>query len=647
MRRIILLILVVVIINAAIKPVSASNIITADETISLDDGNGAAEEKSATLSKTENNSLQTGTEDSQAGAEDNTETGATGQAVTPSEVSCDFPPTEAAVVQAETTGMVPLATASLPAGSTSADLQTAINSTASGDTIVISDDITFTDAVTIPSGKEITIQSDTGNQWTFTDASTRHFTVSGSLILKDIILDGDDTGGGVQVNSGGSFTMNSGAVVQYCAASLGGGVYMTGSTSVFAMRDGAIIKDCHANSSTTSRGGIYVYSGTFTLENGAVIQDCISGDVGGGVYMNGTLTMTGGTISGNFATATNSNGGAGIMVRSSGTVNLSGNAKVIDNTSNRMGGGISIYDSTGKVNLYDSVEISGNTSGLSGGGLSVSTGTLTMSGGTISGNSTGTNYPGGGVYVTSGIFNMAVGIIDGNAAYNGGGVYVDTGSINIDNAQITNNSAGSAGGGIYTTNSAYTNITTSDSTVFSGNTASALYMSPTDAATTYPNIGFTSVSLPGVVDHPLNNYDINYTTGTLIEQYTITVQTSGGGTAGASETSAFPGMEITLTATPDTGYFFKEWQVVSGGITINDNKFTMPSNDVTIMAIFEVATYTVSFESNGGSAVPSQTVVYGDLAVEPVAPTKAGHTFAGWYTDDNTFANACEPFPVR
>ena len=52
--------------------------------------------------------------------------------------------------------------------------------------------------------------------------------------------------------------------------------------------------------------------------------------------------------------------------------------------------------------------------------------------------------------------------------------------------------------------------------------------------------------------------------------------TSGGnGTASASPAKAAAGTEITLTATPNKGYHFKEWQVISGRtVTIKDNKFT-------------------------------------------------------------------------
>lgn len=70
--------------------------------------------------------------------------------------------------------------------------------------------------------------------------------------------------------------------------------------------------------------------------------------------------------------------------------------------------------------------------------------------------------------------------------------------------------------------------------------------------------------------------------------YTVTVQNDGNGTAGASPTTAEAGTEITLTATANTGYHFSEWQVLSPatGVAISDNKFIMPSSDVTVKAIF-------------------------------------------------------------
>ncbi|WP_279056588.1 InlB B-repeat-containing protein [Gemmiger formicilis] len=70
-------------------------------------------------------------------------------------------------------------------------------------------------------------------------------------------------------------------------------------------------------------------------------------------------------------------------------------------------------------------------------------------------------------------------------------------------------------------------------------------------------------------------------------EFTITVKTDGNGTASASHAKAVVGTEITLTAKPNKGYHFKEWEVISGGVTIKNNKFIMPSANVEVKAIFE------------------------------------------------------------
>ena len=69
-------------------------------------------------------------------------------------------------------------------------------------------------------------------------------------------------------------------------------------------------------------------------------------------------------------------------------------------------------------------------------------------------------------------------------------------------------------------------------------------------------------------------------------QYTVTVQTDGSGSASASPASAPAGTAVTLTADPDSGYRFKGWEVVSGGVTISGNQFTMPAGNVTVKAVF-------------------------------------------------------------
>ena len=85
----------------------------------------------------------------------------------------------------------------------------------------------------------------------------------------------------------------------------------------------------------------------------------------------------------------------------------------------------------------------------------------------------------------------------------------------------------------------------------------------------------------------------------LIE-YSVTVKDDGNGTASASPAKAVAGTDIKLTATANSGYHFKEWQVVTGSVTINDNKFTMPDGNVEVKAIFEKNTSTGGGGGGGG-----------------------------------------------
>ena len=123
-------------------------------------------------------------------------------------------------------------------------------------------------------------------------------------------------------------------------------------------------------------------------------------------------------------------------------------------------------------------------------------------------------------------------------------------------------------------------------------------------------------------------------------EFTITMKTDGNGTASASHAKAIVGTEITLTATPKTGYHFKEWQVISGGVTIKDNKFLMPSANVEVKAIFEKdappapTEFIVTFDGNGGTpSVGSMTTTNQKLTSLPSASRSGSYSFDGWYTE--------------
>ena len=125
-------------------------------------------------------------------------------------------------------------------------------------------------------------------------------------------------------------------------------------------------------------------------------------------------------------------------------------------------------------------------------------------------------------------------------------------------------------------------------------------------------------------------------------EFTITMKTDGNGTASASHAKAIVGTEITLSATPKTGYHFKEWQVISGSVTIKDNKFIMPNDNVEVKAIFEKdappapTEFTITFDGNGGTpSVDSMTTTNQKLTSLPSASRSGSYSFDGWYTEES------------
>ena len=120
-------------------------------------------------------------------------------------------------------------------------------------------------------------------------------------------------------------------------------------------------------------------------------------------------------------------------------------------------------------------------------------------------------------------------------------------------------------------------------------------------------------------------------------EFTITVKTDGNGTASASHAKAVVGTEIRLTATPKEGYHFKQWQAISGGVTIKDDKFLMPDSNVEVRAIFEKDappvptefTITVKTDGNGTASASHAKAVVG-TEIRLTATPKEGYHFKEW-----------------
>jgi uncharacterized repeat protein (TIGR02543 family) len=107
---------------------------------------------------------------------------------------------------------------------------------------------------------------------------------------------------------------------------------------------------------------------------------------------------------------------------------------------------------------------------------------------------------------------------------------------------------------------------------------------------------------------------------------------SNGGSAVDSIT-VMDGQLLSAPTNPEkTGYYFNGW--------FTDTELQNPFNftkavtaDATLYAAWEAKTYTITFNSNGGSTIDSVKAAYGTAASKPADPTYDGHVFKGWFTD--------------
>ncbi len=416
-------------------------------------------------------------------------------------------------------------------------------------------------------------------------------TVSGGVITGGVASEniGDARfpcycGGGVYIADGGKLTMTGGNIVGCTATDHGGGVYVT--TGTLTMTGGNIV-GCTA----MFGGGIYCSRNGNKIEMSgtALVRDCRAKEDGGGIWIYGELSMW--------------------------------NNAAIRSCTARHGGGVNV-NSSSKLSMYNNAVIEGckavgdgeNFYAAQGGGIRVSNNaSLTMSG-------------------NASVMNCSAERSDGSPSSYGGGVSTDTvkeiildGDASIDQGSAPNQI------GLYITGSAwsgYGNLYANGGSVNGDVILGDAKDSPCTITSTGPgrtvfhgtvNVHSGSTIKNGTFNGTVNNngaitggtFDtiINGASGTVAEgvsvnhlQFTVTVENNGNGSASAAPASAAKGEEITLTATPNSGYHLKEWQTVSGGVTISNNRFTMPADNVTVKAIFEKKSGSGASSGGGGSS---------------------------------------------
>ncbi len=346
-------------------------------------------------------------------------------------------------------------------------------------------------------------------------------------------------------------------------------------------------------------GGIYVAPGGTLLMRGGNIVGCTARE-GGGVHVEagGRFEMSAGTITGCVAQTANNDDTRGGGLCNFGTTVLSGAAAIRDCRAIQSdvdhgyaGGGIC---SVRNLTIRDNVTVSGCTANEESDAMSIggdaNNSPTEIIGGTFDGSVTNGGTISGGAF-TGPVWNN--GIISGGQF---------TGSV-VNRGTITN---GTFGGEV-------TNESGRSFGVISGGTFNGKVTNKND-------ISDSPEETPAKISGGTFN-------GEVIGAYTVTFQSEGGSEV-ASQIRA-----NTPAAQPDNptkeGHTFISWY---NGESEWDFEIpvTAVTADLTLTAKWQLNQYTITFDTAGGSEVPSITQDYGTAITAPANPTKTGYTFAGW-----------------
>ena len=437
----------------------------------------------------------------------------------------------------------------------------------------------------------------------------------------------------------------------------GGGVYVEAGAS-FELAGGTIYA-CGVQSGANQAygGGIYADGGSVTMSGGAIRSCAVSADYGasgGAIYAKaGSVTMSGGVISGCSAMD-----GGGILT-SGCTVQITG-GRIENCKASERGGGLSVSGHTnGPVSVLDAV-ISG-CEAENGGGVALIvfaelelgenariTGCKATNGAAIYMDLEATptvNYPGCFLYANGGQVE--------------GTVYVGTNKIGtknnyLDSVKATNaidhtdgkpttvftgdvSCEGDIRGGIF-----HGSVTVTDSNGDMG-TAWEKFCSNLSGGTFYGPVttechvsggtyygGLTMEKNAKLSGQPMN-------TGTVINDKTnipnpngtpVTVTYDYGERGGIYAKQIVQAGEKAIE--PDVpsrqGYQFTDWY-------LDDTKYdfdTAVTEDMTLTARWTANQYTITFDTDGGSAIEPITQDYGTQITAPADPTREGYTFIGW-----------------
>ena len=442
-------------------------------------------------------------------------------------------------------------------------------------------------------------------------------------------------GGGVYVGSGASFEL-AGGTIYACGIqsganyAYGGGIYADGGSVTMT---GGAIRNCVVSTDYSASGGaIYAKAGSVTM-SGGVISGCSAMDGGGILAAGCTVQITGGRIEN--CKASGRGGGLSVSGHTNGPVSVLD--AVISGCEAKRGGGLALI-SDAELELRENARITGCTAtekdDTEAGAIEYGAAVYMDLDNPLT-----VNYPGNFLYANGGQVE--------------GSVYVGT-----------NEFAGNAE--IKITN-AIDHTDGKPTTVFAGD----VYCEGDIRGGSF--YGSVTAAIPDYLDWDgAKNFWSNLSGGSFYKPVRTECHVSGGtfyggltlkknaklsgkpiqttGTLGMTTNIPDPtGTPVTVTYKDGSGEYAK--QIVQAGETaitapadptregytfISWDKAipaTMPAENMTLTAQWRINQYTITFDTDGGSAIAPITQGYGTAIAAPAAPTKPGYTFAGWDTE--------------